>query len=70
MAETKVKIGTSGINVERTYSPTTQLHRYLCEVEFDTEDKAKSLRNMVEEEIARIGGRIVQSSLGTVETNK
>ena len=70
MAETKVKIGTSGINVERTYSPTTRLHRYLCEVEFDTEDKAKSLRNMVEEEISRIGGRIVQSSLGTVETNK
>ncbi len=68
--KTTVEVGIPGLKIKHTPSSTTRSYKYLCEVAFDSEDDAKHLRALVEDVVSERGGKMVQSSFETVETNK
>ena len=66
--ETKVEVGIPGVGkVTHSFASSSTIYRYFCEARFDSEDDARQFRTLVEEGISRMKGKIVQSSLGTVE---
>ena len=68
--KTRVEVSIPGLKIVHTPSSTTRSYKYLCEVVFDSEDDAKHLRAVVEDVVGERGGKMVQSSFETVETNK